>query len=110
MYIQKMIFEWDENKNQRNIEKHGISFDEAISLFLHPAIRSVDKRFSYKETRYQLIGITNDLVAVSLICTIRGDRIRIISARPAERKERKDYDAYCNKTLKRHKANIKKKG
>ena len=92
-----MIFEWDENKNQANIEKHGVSFEDAKEIFHDPLhIALIDKRFSYFEERWITIGATQNrkiLVVANLFMTDEGEEvIRIISARNATQKERSYYE------------------
>ena len=86
-------FEWDAAKAQRNHRKHGVAFDEAASAFYDAlSITIPDPDHSVREHRFQLIGMasTGRLVVVSH--TERGDRIRIISARRANRRERTSYE------------------
>ena len=90
-------FEWDPNKNVQNIKKHGISFDEAEEVFLHPNETFLDELNSIGEFRFRTIGkITGDrLILVSHTEErSRGNEdevIRIISARELTRTERKKY-------------------
>ena len=95
-----MTFEWDEAKNQANKRKHGISFEEAAKVFLDPEmLEKYDSAHSTdEEDRYSIIGMIPFLRVIFVICTFRGnDRIRIISARPAEKNEEaiyyENYDA-----------------
>jgi hypothetical protein len=85
----KMLFEWDPNKAKINIQKHGISFEEATTVFGdYRSITIDDPIHSGHEKRFVTIGLSsikNRLVIV--VHTDRGERIRIISARPASRKE-----------------------
>ncbi|MGQ3357287.1 MAG: BrnT family toxin [Phreatobacter sp.] len=82
-----MEFEWDENKRLANIEKHGIDFRIAISVFFVPAAL---RRSDRDEERWITIGpLRHRLVAV--VWTPRGEAKRIISARPARPDEREDY-------------------
>ena len=90
-----MEFEWDENKNQSNQSKHGISFDEAAEIFRYPIYKLVDIRKDYEEVRYIGIGSNSQMIVLTVIFTERESRIRIISARRANKKERKLYDEYC---------------
>ena len=84
-------FEWDEAKAISNLEKHGISFDEAIEVFLDPDYKEVEVRAtSYGEVRYAIVGKIDDDFFV-VVYTMRQDRIRIISARKAHRNERRKY-------------------
>ena len=86
-----MEFEWDENKNQLNIAKHGVGFDMAKEIFQAYILRLDDVRRDYGERRSIAIGGTLDRVILTVIYTIRFDRIRIISARVASRKERRIF-------------------
>lgn len=92
-----MRFEWDENKNKSNIQKHGVSFEEAKTVFDDPLqISKLDYRFSYFEERWITIGASKNerlLVVANLFFTNEGEEIiRIISARPANPKERATYE------------------
>ena len=87
-----MKFEWDSDKNTVNLRVHGISFEEAAQVFRDP-LRSitVDGRENYGEERLTTFGmIDGRLFSVSY--TDRGDATRLISARPANRRERKWYE------------------
>jgi uncharacterized DUF497 family protein len=88
-------FEWDEEKNRTNIEKHSISFDFARLIFLSPHLCKLDDRCDYGETRWQAIGSVSDII-LHVTYTERGTRIRLISARKASKKERSAFDEYCN--------------
>lgn len=85
-----MNFEWDANKNLKNIEKHGIDFNDATQAFDNPMIRKVDNRKDYRETRWIAIGLLIDFVIV-IVYTIKDKVIRFISVRKANKKERKKY-------------------
>jgi hypothetical protein len=90
-------FEWDENKNSANREKHGVSFEEAKEIFADPLhISKLDHRFSYFEERWITIGTTkesNILVVANIFFDDNGEEIiRIISARRANPKERSFYE------------------
>ncbi len=92
-----MKFEWDNNKNEINKNKHGISFEEAKHIFddpLHIAI--LDERFNYLEERWISIGQTlghKVVVAAHLYFDKDGEEtIRIISARYATSHERRQYE------------------
>jgi uncharacterized protein len=81
-------FEWNENKNRANLEKHGIDFDEATEIFYGPVmVRRSDRK---DEERWVAIGaLVSRLIAV--IFTRRANIIRIISARRARKNEERDY-------------------
>jgi uncharacterized DUF497 family protein len=85
--------EWDEDKAASNERKHGVSFTEAQTVFGDPlSLTGYDPDHSEEEDRYITMGtsVENRLLVVSH--TDRGDKIRIISAREATRKERRDYE------------------
>jgi len=89
-----MEFEWDENKNQKNIIKHKIDFADAIHVFIdNNRIEKLDVRRNYNEDRWQTLGITEFGILV-IIYTERnkGNTIRIMSARKANKKERRYYN------------------
>ena len=93
-----MNFDWDNNKNQSNITKHGINFEDAITIFDDPNILSYeDTRFNYGETRFISIGqitlVTQEkTVIIVVIHTQRNQTIRLISVRKANERERKRYE------------------
>jgi uncharacterized DUF497 family protein len=87
-------FEWDERKSRENKRKHGVSFEEAQTVFLdESAVRFRDPDHSDDEDRFLMLGISFQLrVLVVCHCFRAGDAvIRIISARKANRKEEKAY-------------------
>jgi len=79
-----MQFEWDEAKDRANRAKHGIGFDRAVRVFEGDYVTA-------------LIGVLDEVLIVSVIHTDRHGVTRIISARPAKRKERKFYDGQNRK-------------
>ena len=85
-------FEWDENKNIKNKEKHKISFQTAEYVFLDPRARKKFDRISNKEERYHIIGKILDTIVVTVVYTTRNQNIRIISARKANKKEKLFYE------------------
>ncbi len=85
-------FEWDTGKAASNEKKHGVSFDEAATVFDDPLfITVIDVEHSSDEDRYITIGISKDGRLVVIAHTDRADHIRIISARNATKKEEKFY-------------------
>jgi uncharacterized protein len=84
-------FEWDDAKAAQNLANHGVSFEAAQLAFDDPfAVVREDRRQDYGEDRYILLGMVQDrLLAVSH--AQRGARVRIISARLAEPRERRRY-------------------
>lgn len=90
-----MKYEWDSIKSAANVAKHGVSFDEAIVAFDDLMLTFDDDRRDYGEQREISIGVIARAVIVTIVHTTREGRIRIISARPANRKEKALYHAYC---------------
>ncbi len=88
------MFEWDENKNQQNLKKHQISFEEAVEIFNGFVFTAIDERYDYDETREISIGAIQGVVIITVIHTERNGNIRIISARKATPKERRQYYDY----------------
>ena len=86
-----MDFEWDETKDQTNIYKHGVSFDTARRIFEGPVLSWLDVRFDYGEDRYISVGSVGTGAVLVVAYTQRNRSIRLISARPASRKERQAY-------------------
>lgn len=88
-------FEWDPSKATKNAEKHQVSFTEAATVFGDPlSITFYDPDHSDDETRYITIGLSSLGKPLMVSHTDRGDRIRIISARKATRRERKYYEEH----------------
>ena len=92
-----MDFEWDDEKNRANIAKHGVSFEEAALIFGGPTLTRIDDRWDYGETREVSIGQLPEQVVATVIHTDRNGVTRLISARLANRAERKRYYDYCKK-------------
>lgn len=87
-------FEWDENKNQLNIQKHGVSFQEAITVFKDQnAVILTDDVHSENEERFLLIGLSHKYNILVVCHCYRSDEtiIRIISARKATKNEKENY-------------------
>lgn len=88
-----MRFEWDPKKAEKNLKKHGVSFQEAATVFGDPlAVTFHDPDHSYEEERQLTFGqsLQSRLIVVSH--TRRGEKTRIISARPMDRNERVIYE------------------
>jgi len=86
-------FQWDPDKAARNTSKHGIPFVEAATVFQDPlAFIFDDEEHSTEEHREIIIGHSKRDRLLVVAFTERDDAIRIISARKANRKERKDYE------------------
>jgi len=88
-----LLFEWDPNKAKSNLEIHRISFDEASTAFRDPLSLTIhDPLHSDEEERLILIGNSARNRLLVVVHTERGENIRIISAREATKKERKQYE------------------
>ena len=86
-------FEWDPAKGAANRRKHRVGFEEAASAFADPlSITIPDPDHSAREARYLLLGASRRGRVLVVAHTERGRRVRLISARPATRRERRDYE------------------
>ena len=85
-------FEWDEGNARKNWEAHRVTPQEAEQVFFNrPLIVADDVRHSQQESRYYVLGQTDENRALFVAFTARHDRIRVISARDMSRQERKVY-------------------
>lgn len=90
-----LSFEWHEEKARNNIAKHGVSFEEAKTVFNDPyAITIADPQHSIDEDRFIDIGISVSGYVLVVVYTERGSIIRIISCRKATRIERGMYERH----------------
>ena len=92
------MFEWDPRKAEANAAKHGVSFEEAVSVFLDPdGLDGPDVEHSGIERRFRRLGKSANGRVLMAAYTLRGtgdaEKIRLISARRASRRERAAYDA-----------------
>ncbi|MBD1905428.1 BrnT family toxin [Funiculus sociatus GB2-A5] len=88
-----MRFEWDENKAASNLSKHGVSFEEAKTVFDDPLyVDFYDPDPSDEEQRYLIVGEPNRGRLLIVSYTERGDSIRLISTRVVTRSEREVYE------------------
>jgi uncharacterized DUF497 family protein len=86
-------FEWDDAKAASNAKKHGVSFIEAATVFNDPLARELyDEQHSMEEDRELLIGHSDKGRLLLVSFAARGNSIRIISARLATKRERKDHE------------------
>lgn len=92
-----MDFEWDDAKNAANLEKHGITFETAITIFNGPVLTRLDERENYGEVREISMGLMGTAYIVVVIHTDRNGITRIISARRANKSERNAYHEYITK-------------
>lgn len=91
-----LAFEWDEKKDASNKKKHGVSFDEAKTIFTDQFARLIaDPDHSNDEDRFILLGTSiHSRLLVVCHCMRVNNSIRIISARKADKQERKLYEGY----------------
>ena len=85
-----MRFEWDEQKRQSNLAKHGIDFADLASVFAGDTVTVIDDRFDYHERRFITVGLLNGIV-VTVAHTETDDAVRLISARKGTRYEEEVY-------------------
>ena len=88
--VEEYHVEWDDEKNEINKKKHGISFETAAEVFLDEnRIDDYDEFHSDFEDRIKVIGMVGEILTV--IYTERSEKYRLISARKANKKEKRDY-------------------
>ena len=88
-----LTFEWDSRKARSNLAKHGVGFQETSTIFGDPLSLTIpDPEHSLSEERYITVGRAFSGKLLVVVHTERGDNIRIISARRASRRERKQYE------------------
>ena len=88
-----LLFEWDERKAAENLQKHGVSFEEAASTFGDPVSLTIDDpAHSADEDRFVILASSARRRLLVTVFTERGDRIRIISARRATDDEQAQYE------------------
>lgn len=89
------MFEWDDAKNRADRKKHGVSFEDVVPSFAGPMFVAADDR-GYREARYVAIGFLED-VPVVVVYAERCERIRIVSARKADRHERQRFKEFLDR-------------
>lgn len=94
-----MKFEWNERKNEANIDKHGFDFADAHRIFDLPMAVELDERDDYGEDRWIGTGMLDGRVVVVVYTEPDGNVIRIISLRKALSYERKNYEQYLKNGL-----------
>ena len=85
------MYEWDRNKNDENLRKHGLSFEDAPEVFDGRCLTFEDTRIAYGEERYITLGHLEGRLVV-IAHTSRGGNTRIISMRKANSRERRAYE------------------
>lgn len=92
--LQGVVFEWDDEKATQNQAQHSVTFEEAAEVFFDPFYQYGDATPArVHEQRDFILGYSVSLRLLLVVATERGDRTRIISARPATRAERKLYES-----------------
>ena len=91
------MYEWDRNKNDGNLRKHGLSFEDAPEVFAGRCLTFEDERTEYGEERYITLGHLEERLVV-IAHTQRGKSTRIISMRKANSRERKAYEKRLEQT------------
>ena len=88
-------FEWDAHNAEKNWLRHGVSPEECEQIFFNrPLVAGDDVMHSAKETRYYVLGITDSERMLFVAFTVRSKKIRVITARDANSKERKVYESF----------------
>ena len=95
-------FEWDEEKSRLNHSKHGIGFEEASLIFTGPVLTAPDNRHDYSEERFIGYGQLDPTVVIAVVHTWRRGRMRLISARKANRKERQAFHEHLEEAAPRN--------
>lgn len=91
-----MEFEWDPRKAESNLRKHGVPFHFATAVFLDEnRLERLEANGNYEEDRWITVGLAGEF-ELTVVYTMRGERIRLISARKADRYER---EAYWNREI-----------
>jgi uncharacterized DUF497 family protein len=90
------IFEWDDEKERANLRKHGIGFSLAARIFDGPVVTGFDDREDYGEVREVSVGMVDGVAVLVVVHTDRAGKTRIISARPATKRERRRYEEACD--------------
>lgn len=89
-------FEWDDEKNAANLSKHGISFEEAATIWNGPVLSDHDATH-HLEVREISFGLIGGTTVVCVVHTERNEKTRIISARKATKSERREFDVRLKK-------------
>ena len=90
--LQNIVFEWDSQKAATNFRKHKVRFELACEAFFDPFVCSLDEEIVGSELRERLVGLTTTWLLLLIVYVMRGDIIRIISARMVTKAEREIYE------------------
>ncbi len=85
-------FEWDKGNIDKNFKKHGITNEEAEEVFFNDILVSEDEEHSKIEKRYQCLGLTDKGKKLFVSFTIRSNKVRVISVRNMNKKEKETYE------------------
>ena len=89
-----MRVEWDPEKAEANAEKHGVTFEDAVAVFIDPLSLTIpDPDHSFEEERFITMGLSATDRLLVVVHTERGEAIRLISAREATPRERRTYES-----------------
>ena len=97
-----MRFQWDDEKNEHNIRKHGFDFADAWEVFQNSLIARIDSREDYGEDRWHGIGVLQGHTVVVVFAERDPDIVRIISLRKANKNEKKQYEKAVKNRLGSH--------
>lgn len=98
IYSDNIKFDWDEFNSNKNLIKHFVSDSECEEVFFNfPLLVYEDIKHSFKETRFYTLGKSNNERYILIVFTIRNDKIRVISARDMNKKERMIYNEEIEK-------------
>ncbi len=89
-----IVFDWDDYNREKNKLKHNVTHIECEEIFLKDAVYFEDEKHSKTEQRYTVYGETTNKRSLTIVFTVRTDRIRIISARDQSKKEREVYKKF----------------
>jgi hypothetical protein len=92
MYILAMEITWDPNKAETNFKKHGIRFSDAEMVLYDSFAMTIEEQIVANELRYVTVGADAVGRILAVVYSYRSDKIRLISARKATRKERTQYE------------------
>ena len=96
-FMEDLNFEWRESKHEANVRKHGVDFQEALTVFADPLARVFDDPdHSTDEMREIIVGHSTQLRLLVASFTEREDKVRIMRARAATSRERHDYEQGAN--------------
>lgn len=91
MHTNPVAIEYDPAKSAANARKHGVSFEEAATALLDPHALAQEDDLAEGESRWVLLGLSAAGRLLTVVYTLRGDNVRLISARRATKKEERSY-------------------